>query len=137
MLSGFPPHQDAPAFVQFGQSTHMTVMFTIDPTTAENGCLEVVPGSHKNDYDQGILPQEKHDGSISREWCNKEQWIPVYCKPVCIISFRWLRSVFVSNRGQSGFRFDLWSLFGTSIWRQQDRQFSCCNLPDLQCCSGR
>jgi ectoine hydroxylase-related dioxygenase (phytanoyl-CoA dioxygenase family) len=82
--TGFPPHQDAPAFVQFGQSSHMTVMFTIDPTTAENGCLEVVPGSHKNSYDRRILPQEKHDGSIAREWCNEQNWIPVFCKPVSI-----------------------------------------------------
>ncbi|GAB5587462.1 hypothetical protein Unana1_02362 [Umbelopsis nana] len=84
---GFPPHQDAPAFVQFGQSTHMTVMFTIDPTTAENGCLEVAPGSHKNTFERGILPQEKHDGSIAREWCNKENWIPVYCKPGSVLIF--------------------------------------------------
>ncbi|KAI9491160.1 hypothetical protein BDB00DRAFT_834805 [Zychaea mexicana] len=84
---GFPAHQDAPAFVQFGQSSHMTVMFTIDPTTSENGCLEVVPGSHKNEYERGILPQEKHDGSISTDWCNKQGWKPVYCKPGSVLIF--------------------------------------------------
>lgn len=85
---GFPAHQDAPAFVQFGQSSHMTVMFTIDPTTDANGCLEVVPGSHKNTFDRGILPQEKHDGSISVDWCKQQQWLPVHCKPVSITWYR-------------------------------------------------
>lgn len=60
----------------------MTVMFTIDPTTNENGCLEVVPGSHKNSYESRILPQETSDQSISLEWCGQNQWIPVHCKPV-------------------------------------------------------
>lgn len=78
----FPAHQDAPAFVQFGQSSHMTVMFTIDATTDENGCLEVVPGSHKNPFERRILPQEKHDGSIASSWCDQQQWVPVHCKPV-------------------------------------------------------
>lgn len=82
---GFPAHQDAPAFVQFGQSSHMTVMFTIDPTTDANGCLEVVPGSHKNTFERGILPQEKHDGSISVDWCKQQKWVPVHCKPVSIL----------------------------------------------------
>ncbi|CAO3607391.1 unnamed protein product [Cunninghamella echinulata] len=84
---GFPAHQDAPAFVQFGQSSHMTVMFTVDPTTNENGCLEVVPGSHKNNYERGILPQEQHDGSISLDWCKDHEWIPVYCKPGSVLIF--------------------------------------------------
>jgi ectoine hydroxylase-related dioxygenase (phytanoyl-CoA dioxygenase family) len=83
---GFPAHQDAPAFVQFGQSSHMTVMFTVDPTTKENGCLEVVPGSHKNDYEKRILPQ-KQDGSIALDWSEKANWIPVYCKPVSVVLF--------------------------------------------------
>ena len=60
----------------------MTVMFTIDPTTAENGCLEVVPGSHRNEFERGILPQEKDDGSIAVDWCDKQDWRPVYLQPV-------------------------------------------------------
>ncbi|CAO3638184.1 unnamed protein product [Cunninghamella blakesleeana] len=83
---GFPPHQDAPAFVQFGQSTHVTVMFTVDPTTTENGCLEVVPGSHINSFDRSILPQEE-DGTVARDWCNQHEWIPVYCKPGSVLIF--------------------------------------------------
>ncbi|KAI7892928.1 uncharacterized protein EV154DRAFT_561845 [Mucor mucedo] len=85
--SGFPPHQDAPAFVQFGQSTHMTVMFSIDATTAANGCLEVVPGSHRNEHERRILPQEKHDGSISTDWVNTHEWKPVHCKAGSVLIF--------------------------------------------------
>ncbi|KAI8095990.1 hypothetical protein BDF21DRAFT_353984 [Thamnidium elegans] len=84
---GFPAHQDAPAFVQFGQASHMTVMFTIDATTAANGCLEVVPGSHINDCDRRILPQEKHDGSIAMDWVNKHNWVPVHCQPGSVLIF--------------------------------------------------
>ncbi|KAF9999244.1 hypothetical protein BGZ79_007146 [Entomortierella chlamydospora] len=80
---GFPAHQDAPAFIQFGQVTHVTAMFTIDPTTIANGCLEVVPRSHTN----GVLAQEKHDGSISRDWCEKHDWIPVETRPGCLLVF--------------------------------------------------
>ncbi|KAI7846759.1 hypothetical protein BDC45DRAFT_576714 [Circinella umbellata] len=86
----FPAHQDAPAFVQFCQSSHMTVMFTIDPTTAENGCLEVVPGSHKNQFERGILPQEKHDGSIAVDWCNKQDG--TYLFTTWISSYFWCLS---------------------------------------------
>jgi len=42
--AGFQPHQDAPAFTAFGQSYHVTVMIAVDPSTRENGCLEV--GTH-------------------------------------------------------------------------------------------
>ncbi|KAF9210641.1 hypothetical protein BGZ59_009174 [Podila verticillata] len=80
---GFPAHQDAPAFIQFGQVTHATAMFTIDPTTIANGCLEVVPRSHTD----GVLAQEKHDGSICRKWCEKHDWVPVETRPGCLLVF--------------------------------------------------
>lgn len=78
---GFPAHQDSPAFIQFGQSSHVTVMFTVDATNATNGCLEVVPGSHKNDFENRILPQDQ-DGSIALDWCTQQEWVPVHCQPV-------------------------------------------------------
>ncbi len=43
---GFAAHQDAPAFTSFGQTWHLTVLLAIDPTTPENGCLEMVAGHH-------------------------------------------------------------------------------------------
>ena len=38
--SGFGAHQDAPAFVTFGQRYHITLMLAIDDSTLENGCLQ-------------------------------------------------------------------------------------------------
>ncbi len=38
--SGFTAHQDAPAFVSFGQRYHITMMIAVDDSTVENGCLE-------------------------------------------------------------------------------------------------
>ncbi|KAI8636877.1 hypothetical protein BD408DRAFT_425455 [Parasitella parasitica] len=55
---GFPPHQDAGAFC-FGKSSDMAEVFTIDPTTETNGCLEVVLGYHKNDYDGRLFPSKR------------------------------------------------------------------------------
>jgi len=70
---GFPPHQDAPAYTQFGQKNHITALLAVDPATIANGCLEVVPGDHT----LGVLPQEE-DGTISREsYCNSKTWVPV------------------------------------------------------------
>ena len=38
--AGFGAHQDAPAFVSFGQKYHITMMISIDDSTEEKGCLE-------------------------------------------------------------------------------------------------
>lgn len=113
----FPAHQDAPAFVQFGQSSHMTVMFTIDATTDENGCLEVVPGSHKNPFERRILPQEKHDGSIASSWCDQQQWVPVHCKPVSCWMCKLLLCCVLSI-SITGLCVDFWSIPCSQI-RQQ------------------
>ena len=78
----FPPHQDAPAYTQFGQINHVTIMIAIDPATLENGCLEVVPRSHT----LGILPQEK-DATIQQTWCDQQKWIPLECKTGSILIF--------------------------------------------------
>ena len=45
--NGFTPHQDVQAGWDTYASLHITVMVSIDPTTVENGCLELAPGQHK------------------------------------------------------------------------------------------
>ena len=45
--NGFLPHHDAPAFNSFGPTYHITMMVSIDPCNKENGCLEMVPGHHR------------------------------------------------------------------------------------------
>jgi hypothetical protein len=39
--AGFAPHQDAPAYVDFGVEHHVTVMVPVDAFTRDNGCLEM------------------------------------------------------------------------------------------------
>ncbi|GAM20760.1 hypothetical protein SAMD00019534_039350 [Acytostelium subglobosum LB1] len=79
---GFPPHQDAPAYVQLGQVHHITAMLAVDASTVANGCLFVVPGSQK----AGMLPMET-DNTISREWCSDKEWIPVECEVGDVLIF--------------------------------------------------
>ena len=45
---GFKAHQDVQAGWDRYASLHITVLVSIDPSTLENGCLELAPGQHKN-----------------------------------------------------------------------------------------
>ncbi|HJQ84782.1 MAG TPA: phytanoyl-CoA dioxygenase family protein [Candidatus Binatia bacterium] len=56
---GFAPHQDAPAYVDFGVEHHLTVMVPIDAFTAENGCLEMARDACARTF----LPQNP-DGTL-------------------------------------------------------------------------
>ena len=69
--NGFQAHLDAPAYDHIGRIEHVTANFAIDPTTPENGCLEVVPGSPKMD-----VPCID-GGRIDPAWENAEKWLPV------------------------------------------------------------
>jgi hypothetical protein len=80
--SGFAPHQDAPAFTTFGQRYHVTLMVSIDPTTRENGCLEVVDGFHG----AGLLPQAK-DGTLAPGWADAQTWKPIETEPGDLLFF--------------------------------------------------
>ncbi|KAI8325292.1 PhyH-domain-containing protein [Martensiomyces pterosporus] len=80
---GFKPHQDAPAFTHLGQVNHITILFTIDGSYLENGCLRVVPGSHIGNK---IIPHHD-DGTIVDEWYNAHEWVPVECNSGDILIF--------------------------------------------------
>ena len=51
---GFKPHQDQQAGWSAYADLFITAMVSIDATTAENGCLELCPGQHR----QGLLGDE-------------------------------------------------------------------------------
>jgi len=52
---GFKPHQDVAAgWWMYKQSIHISVLISIDHSTIENGCLEVVYGKHK----EGMLSEQ-------------------------------------------------------------------------------
>ncbi|KAH8702305.1 hypothetical protein BGW36DRAFT_372558 [Talaromyces proteolyticus] len=68
--NGFRAHLDARAYAHLGDMEHITANFAVDPATPENGCLEIVPGSHKMEVDCT-------KGFISLEWQNSHEWIKV------------------------------------------------------------
>ncbi len=51
---GFKPHQDMQAGWSALADLFITAMVSVDPTTAENGCLELCAGQHR----QGLLGEE-------------------------------------------------------------------------------
>ena len=69
--NGFQAHLDAPAYDHIGRIEHITANIAIDAATPENGCLEVVPGSHRMDVELS------HGGHISEAWENSQSWVSV------------------------------------------------------------
>ncbi|KAJ5646486.1 hypothetical protein N7490_002858 [Penicillium lividum] len=66
--NGFQAHLDAPAYDHIGRIEHVTANIAIDAATLENGCLEVVPGSHKMDVEFEDSGRIKHSWEAAREW---------------------------------------------------------------------
>lgn len=60
--AGFAPHQDAPAYIDFGVEHHLTLMVPVDPFTRENGCLEMALNASARKF----LPQHA-DGTVREE----------------------------------------------------------------------
>ena len=75
---GFKAHQDQQAGWTRYAPIFMTAMVTIDPATLENGCLEMVPGRHK-------------EGLIGEEWNPLDETglglVPVPTEPGDVIFF--------------------------------------------------
>lgn len=69
--NGFRAHLDAPAYDHIGQIEHTTANFAVDPATIANGCVEVVPGSHRMNVELA------EGGRISQKWEAEHQWIPI------------------------------------------------------------
>lgn len=67
--SGYAPHQDAPAYPFIDQ--HVSCMVAVDDSTADNGCLEVVPARHRV-----VLPVDD-GGRIAADVVAAMAWQPV------------------------------------------------------------
>ncbi|HKI74140.1 MAG TPA: phytanoyl-CoA dioxygenase family protein, partial [Pseudomonadales bacterium] len=80
--NGFTEHQDAPAFTTFGHDYHITMMLSIDASTVQNGCLEVVPGGHRS----GLLTTEP-DLTIACDLRDDMAWTPVPTLPGDLLFF--------------------------------------------------
>jgi ectoine hydroxylase-related dioxygenase (phytanoyl-CoA dioxygenase family) len=69
--NGFQAHLDAPAYDHIGRIEHVTANFAIDAATLENGCLEVVPGSHR------MAIEFADGGRITPAWEAAHEWVSV------------------------------------------------------------
>ncbi|CAK4030910.1 Hypothetical predicted protein [Lecanosticta acicola] len=69
--NGFRAHLDAPAYDHIGEIEHTTANLAVDAATMANGCVEVVPGSHRMQVDVA------ERGRISDDWVAAHTWIPV------------------------------------------------------------
>jgi 2-aminoethylphosphonate dioxygenase len=69
--NGFNAHLDAPAYDHIGEIEHTTANLAVDAATIANGCVEVVPGSHRMNVEL------VNGGAISQEWQEKYDWVPV------------------------------------------------------------
>lgn len=67
---GALPHLDRPAYSMFAPK-FIEIMIAIDKHTVENGCLEFVPGSHKE-----AVPISA-DGRIVPEWLEGRKFVPM------------------------------------------------------------
>lgn len=81
--NGFGAHLDAPAYDHIGKIDHLTANVAVDEATPENGCLEVVPGSHR----MNVELQPGKGGHISEAWENSQAWVKVPLKPGDILIF--------------------------------------------------
>ncbi|KIY00005.1 uncharacterized protein Z520_04642 [Fonsecaea multimorphosa CBS 102226] len=79
--NGFAAHLDAPAYDHIGKIEHLTANFAVDEANAENGCIEVVPGSHKMDVELS------HGGAISKSWEDSHEWTKVPLRSGDILLF--------------------------------------------------
>ena len=69
--NGFGAHLDAPAYDHIGQIEHTTANIAVDPATIANGCVEIVPGSHRMDVELA------EGGRIAPAWEAAHEWVPV------------------------------------------------------------
>jgi hypothetical protein len=80
--AGFAPHQDAPAYVDFGVEHHLTVMVPVDAFTTDNGCLDMALGAAERIF----LPQNP-DGTLRAGVMEALAVEPVLAEPGDIIVF--------------------------------------------------
>lgn len=69
--NGFGAHLDAPAYDHIGEIEHTTANLAVDAATIGNGCVEVVPGSHR------MSVELAEGGRISDSWVAAHEWKPV------------------------------------------------------------
>lgn len=79
--NGFHAHVDYHAYSHMGEIAHLTANVAVDEATVANGCLEVVPGSHKTAI------AFSNGGRISKVWEESHEWTRVPLKQGDILLF--------------------------------------------------
>ncbi|KAL2811868.1 hypothetical protein BJX63DRAFT_422101 [Aspergillus granulosus] len=69
--NGFHAHVDYHAYSHIAEIPHLTANIAVDDATVANGCLEVVPGSHRMTIDFA------HGGRITPAWEKGQTWVAV------------------------------------------------------------
>lgn len=80
--AGFAPHQDAPAYEDFGVEHHLTLMAPVDAFTRDNGCLEMA----RDGAARVMLPQ-KPDGTLGDGVIERFELQPLLAEPGDVIVF--------------------------------------------------
>ena len=80
--AAFAPHQDAPAYVNFGVEHHVTMMVPVDPFTEENGCLVMALDTHPRTF-LSLNP----DGTMQADAAAKLRTTPLLAEPGDVIIF--------------------------------------------------
>jgi hypothetical protein len=92
--AAYTPHQDAPAYVDFGVEHHLTCMVPVDAFTPENGCLEMAVGQCA----RVILPQNP-DGTVRGDLMTALRMTPLLAVPGDLIVFdAWVPHLSGPNR---------------------------------------
>ncbi|KAJ6007752.1 hypothetical protein N7540_011728 [Penicillium herquei] len=79
--NGFQAHLDAPAYDHIGRIEHVTANVAIDAATIANGCLEVVPGSHKMEV------EFDETNRIKQSWEDEHEWVTLPMEPGDMLIF--------------------------------------------------
>ncbi|KAI0468404.1 hypothetical protein F4859DRAFT_524348 [Xylaria cf. heliscus] len=79
--SGFVAHIDAPSYTHMGSTDFAEIMVAVEPQTLENGCMEVVPGSHKRQV--SLASGGRVDGS----WESSNSFTPLLLNPGDMLIF--------------------------------------------------
>lgn len=102
--SGFPAHIDAPSYTHMGATQFIEIMVAVEAQTKENGCIEIVPGSHKQHV--ALL----NGGRVAGEWESTSEFVPLLLNPGDMLIFR---SVLAHRSGPNLTRKRRAAVFGT------------------------
>jgi ectoine hydroxylase-related dioxygenase (phytanoyl-CoA dioxygenase family) len=79
--NGFHAHVDYHAYSHMGEISHITANVAVDEANIANGCLQVVPGSHKTNI------EFSNGGRISSSWEDAHEWVYVPLGPGDVLLF--------------------------------------------------